>query len=233
MRLRIDTRQLARVQVVLVHEFARARAAGHCTRPLQPHRANPSCTDMPSPQATHPQPQIRHLATAADMPAVAPPHGPLQPYRMTTRLRLLDRPYTGPSCARGESRTSCPCSADSFCTLPLPAALSSMSTGAPPGWPVHSVHRRRRCGSGAESAVRMGAHSAMVSYALTVRIHYVHRWSRLERVRACGGDVLSDSVSVVADGHYDGCLRQPPNHVRQGILMTCEMACGSSPARHG
>jgi hypothetical protein len=100
-RLRIDTRQLARVQVVLVHEFARARAAGHCTRPLQPHRANPSCTDMPSPQATHPQPQIRHLATAADMPAVAPPHGPLQPYRMTTRLRLLDPTRALP--ARGGS----------------------------------------------------------------------------------------------------------------------------------
>ena len=39
--------------------------------------------------------------------------------------------------------------------------------------PVHSIHRRRRCGSGAESAVRMGAHSAMVSYALTVRIHWL------------------------------------------------------------
>ena len=100
-RLRIDTRQLARVQVVPVHEFVRARAAGHCTRPLQPHRVNPSCTDIPSPQTTHPQPQIRHLATAADMPAVAPPHGPLQPYRMTTRLRLLDPTRALP--ARGGS----------------------------------------------------------------------------------------------------------------------------------
>ena len=32
MRLQADMRQLARVQVLLVHVFARARAAGHCTR---------------------------------------------------------------------------------------------------------------------------------------------------------------------------------------------------------
>ena len=61
MRLQADMRQLARVQVLLVHVFARARAAGHCTRPLQPHRASPGYSDMPSPRTTHPQPEIRIL----------------------------------------------------------------------------------------------------------------------------------------------------------------------------
>ena len=71
MRLQADMRQLARVQVLLVHVFARARAAGHCTRPLQPHRASPGYSDMPSPRTTHPPPEIRHSELAAYMPAVA------------------------------------------------------------------------------------------------------------------------------------------------------------------
>ena len=61
MRLQADMRQLARVQVLLVHVFARARAAGHCTRPLQPHRASPGYPDIPSPRTTHPPPEIRIL----------------------------------------------------------------------------------------------------------------------------------------------------------------------------
>ena len=144
-RLRIDTRQLARVQVVLVHEFARARAAGHSLH------ATPAASPSKPKLHRHAQP-TSHASPASD-PAFSdccrhagrhPAARPITAVSHDDKVEVA-RPYTGPSCARGESRTSCPCSADSFCTLPLPAALSSMSTGAPPGWPVHSVHRRRRC----------------------------------------------------------------------------------------
>ena len=45
-RLRIDTRQLARVQVVLVHEFKRPRAVWSHTRQEWPRTSIPGTPDM-------------------------------------------------------------------------------------------------------------------------------------------------------------------------------------------